>query len=144
MHIVTDEPTLEFLMNIKALVKQHGMTLEQVSRKLGKNPWWLYEITRQRTCPRLGDLHNLARVLDYDLSDSVNMRFFRSPRIFVTNLKQRIREHKLKPIQIMEMTGYTYSSVMKYLPIKAQFIPPIVFMNTIIEALDRIEGRNQQ
>ena len=92
MHIVVDEVALKFLMNLKHIIKANGMTMTSVSKRLGRGKAWLNEIlTQRRATPLLGAFVSLANLLNYDISESINTRFYRNPEKFVNNLRSSIK-----------------------------------------------------
>lgn len=54
--------------DIRALRLSRKMTLEDLARSLSKSVGWISQVERNMSNPTVGDLHNIARVLDAPVS----------------------------------------------------------------------------
>lgn len=72
--IALDEPTEKFLASLKELRQQRGLSQGKIAHELGiqTRAYRLYE--ERRIAPKLSRLMQLAELLDYDLSASINYK----------------------------------------------------------------------
>ena len=74
--IFPDDETLKNLRNIKSARKSLGLTLKALSGRTGINLYLLSDYENQRCRPTLGKYIKLADFFGWDISKSINYRFW--------------------------------------------------------------------
>ena len=103
--IVLDSPTQSFLEELRKLRAKLGLTQRQLAAtvKIPRNTYQNYEL--KRNYPTLGTLNHLAELLGYDLSESVNYKYYhKSPSSL--ELKERLTRYGLSLLELSKLTGY--------------------------------------
>lgn len=104
--IVLDDPTQKFLSVLRATRESAGMSRSQIARSMNI-PTKTFQMYELGLCyPSLGNLMRLAEILRYDLSDSVNYKFFHG-KLNPYEIKQKLKRYDLSYREISEATGYT-------------------------------------
>ena len=115
--ICEDGPTREFLSGLKRYRELRGYTRDELSQKVGIPVPTLRWYETHRGPPRLERLIKLSEELGYDLSGSVNYKYYYE-RIELKRIRQRIKETGITRQELSELTGYsvrtlTYSPCLK-------------------------------
>ena len=103
--IVQDEPTLRFLGAMRSVRRNAGLTLREVSRMLGIPYATLKTYEGGYNCPSLHTLMKLAELFGYDLSDSVNYKYYYRT-IQPLAIKNSLRKYGLTYVEVSRLTGY--------------------------------------
>lgn len=106
--IVLDAPTREFLSLLKSLRQEHDYSCKELVRRLGMgsiSSLSYYE--RGLRLPSLGCLIKMAETLKYDLSDSVNYKFFYG-EIDLVHLRAEIEGYGLTLRELSRRINFEY------------------------------------
>ncbi len=103
--ICEDAPTREFLRDLKKYREAQGYTREELAQRIGVSPLTLRDYERQASIPVLVNLLKLAEVLNYDISHSLNYKYFHR-KITPAKLRIQMHERGITPPQLSRRTGY--------------------------------------
>lgn len=117
--IVLDAPTRKFLSALRAARESAGMSQSQIagSANIPTKTFQMYELGL--CCPSLGNLMRLAEILSYDLSDSVNYKFFHG-KLNPHEIKRKLKRYDLSYREISEQTGYSRDRISSSIRIRPQ------------------------
>ena len=108
--ICEDAPTRQFLRELKPLREGMGYTREELARKIEVRPRTLKDYELQTRQPVLGRLLKLAEVLNYDLSRSLNYKYYHG-KISLITIRRRMVEKGITPQTLSKLTGYSLRMV---------------------------------
>ena len=103
--IVIDDVTDNFLKNFRAIREKLGLTQNFVSKAAGIAPSSLIAIEQGVCAPKLALFVKLAEILNTDISESLNYKFFYG-KIKPEKIKKAIRSYGLSYIELSQITGY--------------------------------------
>lgn len=108
--IVLDEPTKKFLGALKAERQKAGLHQREVAEalKLDESTYQKFELGIKS--PSLENLMRLAKYFSYDLSESVNHKFFYRT-LEICDIKQKLRRYDLSYSELSEQTGYSIDRI---------------------------------
>ena len=109
-YIVLDEPTSKFLSTLRTRREEIGQKQKDVALAVKIAPPMLYIYETGKRYPTLQTLMKLADYFGYDLSESVNYKFYRG-EIRPSETKERIQRQRLTYLQLALATGYSQKSV---------------------------------
>ena len=104
-HIALDEPTREFLSSLRMLREHSGMSVSYAAKCLGIRRSALYVYENGRHKPNLNTLMKLAELLEYDLSGSINYKFFHG-KLCSGEIKDKLTMYGLTYSELSKLTGY--------------------------------------
>ena len=103
--IALDDITVEFLKNFRTIRKKLGLTQNDIARASGSAPSNIISIEKGSTSPTLFLLIKLAEILQTDISESINYKFFYR-QIRPETIKEAMRSYGLSYIELSQITGY--------------------------------------
>ena len=103
--IVLDEPVRSFLVLLKSERIRAGLTQSYVAEYLHTARSTICAYERGINLPPLENLIKLAELLEYDISESINYKFFYR-KIQPYQIKYNLRRYGLSYRELAELTGY--------------------------------------
>ena len=104
-HIALDEPTREFLSSLRVLREHSGMSVSYAANCLGIRRSALYVYENGRHKPNLNTLMKLAELFEYDLSGSINYKFYHG-KLCASEIKDKLTMYGLTYSELSKLTGY--------------------------------------
>ncbi len=114
INIAIDAPTREFLQSMKALRVSKGLSQYKLADAVGTKRTNIQAYESGRNLPALPMLIVLADYLGYDLSESLNYKYFHGS-IAPSKLKVELARWGLSYAEAGRLTGYSKSHVNKSL-----------------------------
>ena len=136
IYIVRDGVSMDFLMRLKELMAQRGVTKKELGEYIGVKPKTVQTYLSRKSTPSLGVLVKLAEFFHWDISDSVNYKLYHegvTPEVltrkrvppqaialdavtmqFLSNLKQTIRARGMTQQQVADRVGVSRQSLTHY------------------------------
>lgn len=108
--IFIDEPAKNFLASLKSLRKSSGKTRHEIANILGAKYRSIWDWETGRLYPRLKMLIKLAEIFNYDISDSINYKYFHKtlrPNV----IRLLMRRYGLTCKELEELTGFRRNRV---------------------------------
>ena len=132
--IVKDDITAEFLRNMRRIRKTLGLTQAEIAdyAQVPRTCVVCYE--KERATPILRVLIRLAEVLETDISDSVNYKFFYG-KVRTEKIKKAIRTYGLSFTEIASLTGWSSNQVS--LAVRGKANASIQCLHDILQLLRR-------
>ena len=103
--VALDAVTAEFIATLKERRLSAGLTQKSLAYVIGVNVTSVSDYERGRAMPSLRNLIRLASVLGYDLSDSINYKFFYR-QINVATLRSMFNKLGMSYMELSKLTGY--------------------------------------
>lgn len=135
-HIVLDEPTRKFLSSLRSLREQSGMSLRYTAECLGIHNSALYEYEKGRHKPNLTTLMRLAELFEYDISCSINYKFFHG-KLCACEIKHKLMKYGLTYPELSKLTGYDVERIGDAVNLREQ--GSILCLSAVIEEIKREE-----
>ena len=108
--IFLDEPAKKFLASLKSLRKSAGKTRYEIANNIGATYRSIWDWETGRIYPRLEKLIRLAEFFNYDISNSINYKYFyKTLRPDVIQLS--MRRYGLTCKELEELTGFKRNRV---------------------------------
>ena len=136
--IVLDEPTRRFLNELKNLRVSTGMTKRTLSRILNLSTWAYSSYEIKRRCPSLEMLMRLVEYFGYDLSDSLNYKYYHG-EIHPDEIKRDLIRYGLSYKELRRLTGSHYSIIYRSVNLK-----PCGSLNVIAAVLEVLKHEEEQ
>ena len=136
--IVIDEVAANFLKNMKSIRLKSNYQAEAVAILVGHNPKAIREYERYNRTPTLRTFIKLAELFNYDVSESINYKFYHR-KINTGNLIKRIRYYGLTIADLSAITGYSTSAISKSIHLKRG--ASILCLYTVMQAIEDEEKR---
>lgn len=108
--ICNDEPTQGLLRGLKELRESIGYTRKELAQRIEVRPRTLQNYELQTRQPVLGRLLKLAEILGYDLSRSLNYKYYHG-KVSLIRIRRRMLEKGITPQTLSRLTGYSLSMV---------------------------------
>ena len=108
--IVLDEPTRKFLECLSTERKKSGLTLRKLSEAIDAPLGTVKMYELGLNYPSLAILMRLAKVLCYDLSESVNYKVYYG-MLCPREIKRKLRRYGLTYTELSKLTGYPKENV---------------------------------
>lgn len=112
--IVLDEVTVKFLSELRNLRLQKGLSIYRVSPEVGISHHVISRYERGKLTPMLENLITLAEYYDYDISESINYRFYYR-KIKSCDLKAELKRYGLSTRELSNITGYRITRIQESL-----------------------------
>ncbi|MBQ3446205.1 MAG: helix-turn-helix domain-containing protein [Synergistaceae bacterium] len=108
--IVLDAPTKRFLEELPKLRGKLGQTQRELAASINL-PYSTYKNYERRVrSPTLGNLMKLAEYFGYDLSESVNYKYYHNE---FHDLKAKLSHYGLSMVELSSMTKYVLQQVLR-------------------------------
>ena len=134
MLIYPDKITLEFLSKLKELRKMLNLTLRECLEKTGIRESNLNDYERGNTYPCLKNLIKLANFYNYDISDSINWKFYPG-KIRLWDIAQKKEQYALSYGDISEKLGS--NKTLLCFTLSGNKIGSLRSLGRIVECLER-------
>ena len=108
--IVLDEPTRSFLAGMRSIRLNAGLMLSDVAKQLGEPLGTVKMYEEGFNLPSLHMLLKLAELFGWDLSGSVNYKFFHR-KVQPSTLKSSLKKYGLSYSEVARLTGYDKANV---------------------------------
>ena len=103
--IVLDEITRKFLAVLRNERQRKGLTLKETAAYIGCTFSKISAFERGESYPGLETLMRLSEMYDYDLSGSVNYRYYHG-KIYRCVIWREMKKYKLTCKELSSLTGY--------------------------------------
>lgn len=103
--IVLDDISANFLKNLRTIRKNLGLTIDFVAKAAGVVTSSVIALEQGVCAPKLALLIKLAEILNTDISESINYKFFYG-KIKPEQIKKAIRTYGLSYKELSQITGY--------------------------------------
>ena len=110
--IYLDEPAKRFLNSLRSEREKIGLTLIEAAGLLGCNFGQLADYEKLEYYPMLGMFIKLAELYKYDVSDSVNYKYFYQ-KINKHDFRTSLKRYGLGRKELAQLTGYSEGAVNK-------------------------------
>lgn len=110
--IALDAITCKFLAALRSERLHMGLTLKETAGYIGCTFSNIGEFERGEAYPALETLMRLSELYDYDLSGSVNYRYYHG-KIYSCNIKKLMKRYKLTLKELTSLTGFGRMSVFR-------------------------------
>lgn len=117
--VVLDSTTSEFLKNLRSIRKSLGLTLDCVAHRIGATRSSLINYEKGKQSPDLLKLIKLAELLNYDISESINYKFFHG-KIRADHMHRKMKYFGLSIAEISRITGYCIRRVSESVNVKPE------------------------
>lgn len=108
--IVLDEPVKIFLTSLKSLRETAGKSRREVANILNTNYSTIWDWEAGRCYPHLERLIRLAEIFNYDISESLNYKYFYrtiNPQV----VRQSMKRYGLNYFELEQITGFKRNRV---------------------------------
>ncbi len=133
--VALDPPTVTLLSSLKSMRKRAGLTQEALANHLSVAKGSITAYEKRRVAPKLSVLMRLANFFNYDLSESVNYKYYHR-LIDPPTLKDRIKHLGLRYWDIGELTGYSERMIIGSINLNLASLPCLY---AIFRALEQVE-----
>lgn len=133
-NIALDDITAEFLCNLRHLREAQGFTQKFIAEYANTTRTCVTCYEQGKSIPSLRTLIKLAEVLKYDISQSVNYKFFYR-KINPDKIMKSIRVHGFSFVEISSIVGYSPEKVS--LAVRAKPNASIQCLHEIMQLLQR-------
>lgn len=133
-NIALDDITVEFLGKLRRLRETHGFTQKFIAEYANTTRTCVTCYEQGKSTPSLRTLIKLAEVLNYDISQSVNYKFFHR-KINTGKLMKSIRVHGFSFVEISSIVGYSPENVS--LAVRAKPNASIQCLHEIIQLIEK-------
>ena len=103
--ILLDEPTKKFLSSLRFLRKRAGKSLKDIAKQIDSTLHSVHDWEVGRCYPYLESLIKLAEILNYDISESLNYKYFYK-KINPQVIKQSMKRYGLDYMELEQITGF--------------------------------------
>lgn len=117
--IVLDDVTSEFLKNLRSIRKSIGFTLDYVASHIGTVHSCVIGYEKGKHLPELLKLIKLAELLNYDISESINYKFFHG-KIRAEHMHRKMHYYGFSIIELSRITGYCVRRVSESVNVKPE------------------------
>ena len=132
--IALDDVTTDFLRKLPSLRKRYGYTQEKVALLLRTNRRSIIAYEKGEATPTLSVLMKLAELLQTDISESVNYKFFHG-KIKPGRILKSIRFYGFSIAEIASLTGYNKHIVTDAVKVKPR--ASIQCLHAVLELLQK-------
>ena len=108
--ILLDEPTKKFLSSLRFLRKRAGKSLKDIAEQIDSTLHSVHDWEVGRCYPQLEKLIRLAEIFNYDISESLNYKYF-SRTINPQVIKQSMKRYGLDYLELEHITGFKRNRV---------------------------------
>lgn len=108
--ICLDERAQKFLSELRSERKKLGLTLNEAAVRIGCDFTTLGDYERGRSAPLLGKFIKLAELYQYDISDSLNYKFFYG-KIDGGMVRHKLRRYGLGMKELSKLTNYSENMI---------------------------------
>ena len=136
--ILLDTPTTSLLSSLKARRIAHGLSITQLAEKLCVSRRSIDNYEQKKSPPCLLNLINMAEFFSYDLSDSLNYKFFHG-LIRADRIRARIKSIGLTSTELARLTGYNKSSINAAIRLREDI--SIYCLNAVLNVLKNAERK---
>ena len=108
--ILLDEPTKKFLSSLKSLRKATGKSQKEIAKQINTTLSSISDWEIGKCYPYLESLIKLAEILNYDISESLNYKYFYktiNPQV----IKQSMKRYGLDYMELEQITGFNRTRV---------------------------------
>ena len=137
-NVLLDIPTNSLLSSLKGRRIEQGLSINQLAKKLSLSWKSIRNYEQRKYPPCLLNLINMAEFFSYDLSDSLNYKFFHG-LIRADRIRARMKSIGLTGTKLARLTGY--SSAVVNAAIRLNEETSIFCLNAVLNALDNAERR---
>ena len=137
--VALDPPTLTLLSSLRPLRVSANLTQKALANHLNITEGSITAYEKRKVAPKLGVLIRLADFFNYDLSESVNYKYYHR-LIDPPALKDRIKRSGLRYLDIAELTGYSEHMILTSINLKCASLPCLY---AIFRALEQAEREMQ-
>ena len=102
--ILLDEIVKKFLGSLRDLRKSFGMSCNELAEKLNISSFCVYDWEEGKCYPTLEKLIRLAEVFDYDISESLNYKYFY--KINSSGIYTSMKRYGLNYRELERITGF--------------------------------------
>ena len=138
-NVLLDVPTSTLLSSLEQRRIDFGLSVKELAKKLSLSPRSIrcYELGHYP--PTLLNLINISEFFRYNLSPSLNYKFFHG-LIHSDEIKARMKFLGLTCVEVARLTGYSAKTISSAININAS--TSIFCLNAVLSVLDRgTEGR---
>ncbi len=136
--ILLDIPTSSLLSSLRNRRETYGLSVSQLAEKLCVNRSTIDRYERRDYPPTLLTLINMSEFFSYDLSASLNYKFFHR-QICADELKARIKSMGLTSNELASLTGYSKAAI--NVAIRLSDDTSIFCLNAVLNALCNYQRR---
>lgn len=136
--ILLDIPTSSLLSSLRNRRETYGLSVSQLAEKLCVNRSTIDRYERRDYPPTLLTLINMSEFFSYDLSASLNYKFFHR-QIRADELKARIKSMGLTSNELASLTGYSKAAI--NVAIRLSDDTSIFCLNAVLNALCNYQRR---
>lgn len=133
--VALDPPTVTLLTSLKPLRVSANLTQEALANHLSTTKESIFAYEKRKVAPKLEALMSLANFFNYDLSESVNYKYYHR-LIDPPTLKDRIKRLGLRYLDIGELTGYSERMIIGSINLNPASLPCLY---AIFKALEQAE-----
>ena len=138
-NVLLDVPTSTLLSSLKERRLAYGLSTTELAGKLCISRRSITSYERKEYPPTLLTLINIGEFFSYDLSPSLNYKFFHG-LIHSDEIKARMKFLGLTCVEVARLTGYSAKTISSAININAS--TSIFCLNAVLSVLDRgTEGR---
>lgn len=138
MFIVLDDPTKEFLSSLRSLRLKSGKTLKEVGKAIKISGTAVGSYEKGTAIPLLRNLLSLAEYFGYDLSASVNYKYYHG-QLTSASIRERMSKLGLTYSDLSGLTKYDEQSV--YHSVHQTSKGTLLCLNAVLEAMSGLERR---
>ena len=136
--VLLDIPTSSLLSSLKQRRLTYGLSITELADKLCISRRSIACYERKEYPPTLLTLINIGEFFSYDLSDSLNYKFFHG-LIRSDEIKERIKFVGLTCVELACLTGYSVKSIYSAIHISAN--ASIFCLDAVLKALGSKERK---
>ena len=134
--VALDPPTVTLLTSLKSLRASAGLTKTALAQQLNITDGSIAAYEKRKVAPKLGVLIRLADFFSYDLSESVNYKYYYR-MIDPPALKDRIKRLRLDYYDIAELTGYSKRMILCSVNLNGASLPCLYAIFRALEQAER-------
>lgn len=108
--IFLDEPTKKFLSLLRTLRKSAGKSLRELAEQIDSTFSSIHDWEAGRCYPHLERLIRLAEIFNYDISESLNYKYFYRT-INSQVIRQSMKRYGLNYLELEQITGFKRNRV---------------------------------
>ena len=133
-----DDKAEALLRTLKVAIRTSGKTKDKIAREAHVSRSVIERWVQGKEIPTIGNLISLAQILNVDISDSINFKWYHD-LIDVKQIEQKIAKFNLTPRDIASMLNFAESYVSMIVVTCGLKYAPVCFIAELLEALDVIE-----
>ena len=130
--IVLDVPTRQFLGALRGLRREAGISYRELAAGISAPLGTVKMYEKGRNYPSLPMLMRLVEFFGYDLSQSVNYKYYHR-KVQSVNIKRDLRSYGLSYSEVASLTGYSRDQV--YASINYRYHGSVGCFAAVIEVL---------